>query len=306
MLQVSLSELRVLRAVAQHGSFTVAATELGFTQSAVSKRIASLETVTGHQLVTRERRGVRLTAAGEVLLRHGGVALGALDDAERELAGESAARMRPVRLGAFASAAAGIVPGALERLSRERPEIAVTLREGSSTALARALRAGTLDLALLSDVSARRPPGDRELGLALEVLSEGPLRIAVSAQHRLAGRRAVRVAELAGERWVIARTEEHEQRLGVWPSVHGQPDAPYVVRDWLTKLRMVASGIAITTVSDVLLRALPADVLAIEVAGDLVERRRLLLARVAGTSKPEWETLATALRAVTASPIGAV
>ena len=78
----------MLRAVAQRGSFTAAAAELGYTQSAISKRMAALETTAGHALVIRERRGVRLSRAGEVLLRHATTALEAMEDAERELDNE--------------------------------------------------------------------------------------------------------------------------------------------------------------------------------------------------------------------------
>ena len=131
---------------------------------------------------------------------------------------------------------------------------------------------GTLDLALLAGVSAHIPPDDREPALEVETLAEGPLRVAVGASHRLAGRSRVSVAELAGERWAAARSEGQEWLLGVWPGSAGRADVAYVVRDWLTKLRLVASGAAITTVSDVLLPALPPDVRAVSVRDDSVER----------------------------------
>ena len=286
----------MLRAVAQRGSFTAAAAELGYTQSAISKRMAVLETTARHALAIRERRGVRLTRAGEVLLRHAATVLEAMEDAERELDDGGAARVRPVRLGAFASAAAGLVPRALERLARERADIVLSLREGTSAMLTRALRAGTLDLALLAGVSAHLPPDDREPALEVETLAEGPLRVAVGASHRLAGRSRVSVADLAGERWAAARSEGQEWLLGVWPGSPGRADVAYVVRDWLTKLRLVASGAAITTVSDVLVPALPPDVRAVSVGDDSVERRRLLLARMPGVARPELETVALALR----------
>jgi DNA-binding transcriptional LysR family regulator len=299
MLNCSVGDLRVLRAVIQRGSFTAAAAELGYTQSAISKRIAALETTAGHPLVLRERNGVRLTRAGEVLLRHAAVALEAIDEAERELGDQNTTRVRPVRLGAFASAAAGIVPRALERLARDRPDIALTLREGTSAVLTRALRAGTLDLALLADVSAKTPPDDREPALEVEVLSEGPLRVALGASHRLAGQSRVSVDELAGERWATARSEGRERLLGVWPGLT-RPDAPYVVRDWLTKLQLVISGAAITTVPDVLVAALPRDVRAVSVDDSFVEQRQLVLARIPGVASPESEIVAAALRDATA------
>jgi DNA-binding transcriptional LysR family regulator len=302
MSEYSLGDLRVLRAVIQRGSFTAAAAELGYTQSAISKRMAALETAAGHRLVIRERRGVRLTHAGEVLLRHGAAALEAMEDAERELNEADATRLRPVRLGAFASAAAGVVPRALGRLARDRPDIVLALREGTSAVLTRALRAGTLDLALLAGVSGHPEPDDREPALEIETLAEGPLRVAVGAGHRLAGRTRASVAELAGERWVTARSEGEERLLGVWPDPAGRADAPYIVRDWLTKLRLVASGAAITTVPDVLVTALPPDVRVVGVGDGSVERRRLLLARLPGVARPEAQTVAAALRDAAVSP----
>jgi DNA-binding transcriptional LysR family regulator len=295
MVDYSFGDLRVLRAVAARGSFTAAAAELGYTQSAISKRVAVLERTTGHPLVTRERKGVRLTPAGEVLLGHAAAALEAMQDAERELDSADAVRVRPVRLGAFASAAAGVVPGALGRLARDRPEVVVALREGTSAVLTRAMRAGNLDLALLAGVPPHMPPDDREPALDIEILAEAPLRIAVGASHRLAGRARVHAAELIGERWVVARSESEERLLGVWPGSAGRPNAPYVVRDWLTKLQLVASGVAITTVPDVLLPALPSSVQAVSVDGGDAERRRLLLVRMPGVIRPETEAVAQAL-----------
>ena len=297
MADYSFGDLRVLRAVAARGSFTAAAAELGYTQSAISKRIAALERTTGRALVIRERKGVRLTPAGEVLLGHATAALEAMQDAERELENADAVRVRPVRLGAFASSAAGVVPGALGRLARDRPDIVVGLREGTSAVLTRALRAGHLDIALLAGVPPHPPPDDREPALNVEILAEGPLRIAVGASHRLAGRARVHAAELIGERWVVARSEGEERLLGVWPGSAGRPNAPYVVRDWLTKLQIVGSGVAITTIPDVLRPALPSNVQAVSVDGDDAERRRLLLVRTPGVTRPETAAVVQALHA---------
>jgi DNA-binding transcriptional LysR family regulator len=284
MFDLSSGDLRALRSVAQRGSFTAAAAELGYTQSAISKRIASLERAVGRPLVIRERRGIRLTEAGEVLLRHGNAALDALEDADRELNDDETPRMRPVRLGAFASAAASVVPLALERLGNERRGVSVTLREGTSAAL-------------VAGVSAPAPPDHRGAPLEIETLAEGPLRIAVSTRHPLAGRSHINVEELEGERWVVARSEENEWLLGIWPGMSNRADAPYVVRDWLTKLRLVASAAAITTIPDVLARALPPDVRAVTVNDTSVEHRRLLLARIPGPVTPESHAVAEALRA---------
>ncbi len=303
MLNVSFEDLRALRAVAQRGSFTAAAAELGYTQSAVSKRVAALESTVGHKLAIRERGGVRLTRAGEVLLRHGTLALGAMAQAERELTDDSPATIRAVRIGAFASAAAGVLPTALAQLSRERPEIRVTVREGTTANLLRALRAGSVDLALLADVAADTQPDDGEAAIQIEVLAEGPLRVAVGASHRFAQRASVNLNDLVAERWVIARSEGRERLLGVWPAFSGRPDAPYVARDWLTKLQLVARSAAITTVPDVLIPALGSNVRPLEVTGGPVQRRQLLLAYDTDVATAESLAVAAALRSAAISHI---
>lgn len=298
MADLETADLRVLRAIAQRGSFTAAAAELGYTQSAISRRVAAMEQATGRRLFVRERGGASLTEAGEVVLRHGAVVLGALDAATRELGELEARRTAPVRVGAFASAAAGVLPQALARLAVEHPRVVVTLREGTTAVMLRALRAGAIDLALVASTPPYGPLDDREPPLEREVLSERELMLCVGAGHRLAGRRSVRVDELSGEAWVVARSEGQERLLGVWPGVPGTPEVRYVARDWLTKLQLVAAGVAITTVPGALLPALPPTVRAVAVADGPRERRQLLLVHSpAGAPSADAERVAQALRA---------
>jgi DNA-binding transcriptional LysR family regulator len=271
------SDLVVLRAIAQRGSFTAAARELGYTQSAISRRAAVLEATAGRPLFQRRPGGVSLTDAGEVLLRHATVALGALDAAARELKGETGVRSEPVRLGAFASAAAGLVPTALRALAETRPDLRVSVREGTTAVMVRALRAGTVDMVLVASTQPFRPLDDRDPPLTTEVLAERDLLVAVGPHHRLAGRSQVDLAELAGERWIAARSEGDAHLLGVWPGLPGRPDVPFIVRDWLTKLRLVATGAGITTIPAVLLPALPEGVHHVAVRDGPRERRRLVL-----------------------------
>ena len=145
--------LRVLVEVAQSGSFTAAARALGYTQSAVSRQVAALEAVAGRTLFDRRRDGVTLTPAGTRLLGRATRVLDELDAAVREI-GSGPAR-GPVRLGAFADAVAGLVPAAVGALPRE---LVVTVREGTTPVLTRALRAGTLDLAVIAQAPPFRPP----------------------------------------------------------------------------------------------------------------------------------------------------
>jgi DNA-binding transcriptional LysR family regulator len=270
--------LRILREVAQAGSFSAAAHSLGYTQSAVSRQVAALEAVAGCRLFDRSRHGVILTPAGTRLLARAIRVLDELDAARREAASEQVA-VGPVRLGAFATAAAGLVPKALATLPRE---LKVTFREGTTPTLTRALRAGTLDLAILARTPPFRPPDTESPPLELMTLSERDLVVGVSAGHPFASAHAVEVEQLERQVWVASRSDAGDSLLGVWPGLAERPDVRYVVRDWLAKLQIVAAGLAITTLAPTVLDVLPEGVKVVAVRGEPQETRRIVLARRPG------------------------
>jgi DNA-binding transcriptional LysR family regulator len=282
--------LRVLVEVAQTGSFTAAARELGYTQSAVSRQVAGLEATAGRALFERRRDGVTLTAAGARLLARAVRVIDELDAAAREVAGPAVAGR--VRLGAFSTAAAGLLPRVLAVLPRD---LVVTVREGSTPALTRALRAGTIDLAVIAQLPPFRPPDAESPRLDLTTLSEGELVIAVGAGHPFAARRAVEVGELRGQTWVAGRSDTGETQLGVWPGLAERPDVRYAVRDWHAKLHIVAAGLAITTLAPVALGTLPDGVRAVAVRGEPNETRRMVLAHLPGRLDAAAATVAHAL-----------
>jgi DNA-binding transcriptional LysR family regulator len=287
----SLVGLRVLREVARAGSFSAAAHSLGYTQSAVSRQVAALESVAGRRLFDRSHHGVSLTPTGSRLLPRAIRVLDELDAALREAAGEHVA-VEPVRVGAFATAAAGLVPRALASLTSE---LKVTLREGTTPVLTRALRAGTLDLAILARTPPFRPPDAESPPLELTTLSERELVVGVSAGHPFASSGMVEVEQLEGQIWVASRSDAGDSLLGVWPGLAGRPDVRYVVRDWLAKLHIVAAGLAITTLAPVTLDVLPNGIRVIAVRGEPQETRRLVLARRPGSLDGPTARVANAL-----------
>ena len=292
----SSAGLRVLREVAQAGSFSAAAQSLGYTQSAVSRQVAALEVIAGQRLFERGRVGATLTPAGTRLLRTATSVLDELDAARRELSGEDAA-LRPVRLGAFPTAAAGLVPKALASLP---PHVEVTLREAPTPSLIRSLRAGTLDLAVIASSPPFRPPDSESPALELTTLSERELVVVVPARHPLAKARAVEVQELEGRIWVASRSGSEESLLGVWPGLRERPEVRYVVRDWLAKLQIVAAGLAITTLAPIALSAIPDAVNVVAVRGEPQELRRVVLARLPGAVDPHLARVTDALTAAAA------
>jgi DNA-binding transcriptional LysR family regulator len=294
-MEPSLTGLRVLRAVAERGSFTAAAAELGYTQSAVSRQVAALERESGAEVFERRSDGVRLTTSGLILLRHARVVLDEIAAAESELDG-AAPDVHEVRVGAFISAGAVLLPCALRALRDRRPDVRVTTREGTTPALVRAVRAGTLDLAVISSRPPFRSPDAESPALITERIGESSLVLAVPAYGRFAGRDVVGVDELDDVDWIASPTTGAEPLMGVWPGLAGRPRIAHTARDWLTKLQLVAAGCGLTTISPNLADVLPDGVRLTRVDGVPDERRQILVARLPGRRPSATMAVIDALR----------
>ncbi|WP_372409801.1 LysR family transcriptional regulator [Streptomyces luteireticuli] len=188
--------LRTFVAVARHGSFSAAARELGYTQSAVSQHIAALESDLGTALLGR--RPVAPTEAGERLLEHAGPLLLRLDAARADIA----------RLGAAPSArlTVGVSPlatGALDRLPADRTGL---IRVLDRAAIPAAVSSGELDLGLVDGMTGPSDPLPLpETGpLTATVVEESPLCVALPAGHPLARRTGLCLPDLADALWIDA------------------------------------------------------------------------------------------------------
>src|ERR671922_930945 len=126
---LDVRRMRVLREVAARGSFSAAAEALSYTQSAVSQQIAALEREAGAKLVERNARGIRLTDAGEALVRHTEAVLANLAEAEAELEAIAGLRGGRVRLASFQTAGSALVPQAIAPFRAKYPAVELNLIE---------------------------------------------------------------------------------------------------------------------------------------------------------------------------------
>src|SRR5882757_9957805 len=222
MADLTLLGMRVVSEVAAHGSFTAAADALGYTQSAVSRQVAAMEQAAGSPLFERLARGVRPTNAGLVLLRHAGPVLERVDAASLELGGLRDRLEGRLALGAFPSALGALVPRALARLRRRYPAIVVILREGTTPAQLRRLRAGRLELAVIAlDTEAGTEARIALDDLRTDILLEGRLLVAVPSTHHLAQRGTIDVTELEDGPWIVGDSGGWDS--GGWDSGGGDP-----------------------------------------------------------------------------------
>lgn len=173
--------LLIFREVARTESIAAAARKLGWTQPAVSQHLRQLERQAGLPLVIRHSRGIRLTEAGTTLLRHADAIATRLHAAEDDMAALADLSAGTVRLAAFPSACATLVPTAMTDLARHHPGLEVRLTECEPPEAARLVSSGDAGLALLFSHD-NRPP-DHGPDLQRIPLTRDPVRLVVPAGH---------------------------------------------------------------------------------------------------------------------------
>ncbi|MEA2180501.1 MAG: hypothetical protein QOG77_3798 [Solirubrobacteraceae bacterium] len=259
---LDVKRLRVLREVAARGSFSAAADALHFTQSAVSQQIAALEREAGTTLVERNARGVRLTEAGEVLVRHADVILARLADAETELESLSGLRGGRLRLAAFPSAASSIAPESIARFRTRHPDVELTMIPAEPDEGKDKLRAGEVDIALLIETPWRSC--DNDTTLERTHLLEDPMFVCLPRNHPLATKAKLRLEDLHDEAWLLGTGGSCPdasiflracERAGFEPKIAFNSD------DYPAIQGFVASGIGIALIPDLALTSVREDVI---------------------------------------------
>jgi DNA-binding transcriptional LysR family regulator len=289
---LDVTRLRVLVAVARHGSVTAAARALNYAQPSVSHHLARLEAETGTKLVQRAGRGIRLTDAGRLLAERATEVIGRLDAAENELAVFAGLRAGRLRLAAFPSALSTIVPAAAATLRERHPGVDLRLTEAEPPEAVRMLRAGYVDVALIfrhEAADSRRPgalddgpgapDGDRGTGAGPDGLREQLL--LAEAVHLIlpdtaAGAGApgpglphrepplapavtelhpADLARLAGQRWIAGCDRCRDHLLQQCALAGFTPRIAFTTDDFVAVQALVTAGLGVALLPGLALRA---------------------------------------------------
>ncbi|WEH35438.1 LysR family transcriptional regulator [Streptomyces sp. AM 4-1-1] len=244
---IEARHLRVLRAVSTSGSFSAAARELGCTQPAVSQQMKALEASAGTALLIRTGREMRLTQAGEALVRHASGILAGLTAAEEEVAAIAGLRAGRVRLVSFPSGSSTLVPGALAALRADHPGTRVSLVEAEPPRSVEMLRDGDCDIALAfrygstgtewDDLVVRPLLTDRLIGLVPE-------------DHRLADTGTVGIAELAQESWIAGCPRCRRQLVEVCEESGFEPRIDFATDDYPAVAGLVGAGLGVAVLPE--------------------------------------------------------
>ncbi|MFF3952998.1 LysR family transcriptional regulator [Streptomyces sp. NPDC001890] len=244
---IEARHLRVLRAVAATGSFSAAARELGCTQPAVSQQMKALEASAGTTLLIRTGREMRLTQAGEALVRHASGILAGLTAAEEEVAAIAGLRAGRVRLVSFPSGSSTLVPGALAALRAAHPGTRVSLVEAEPPRSVEMLREGDCDIALAFRYGASGAEWD---DLVVRPLLTDRLIGLVPEGHRLSHSAAVGIAELAEESWIAGCPRCRRQLVEVCEASGFTPRIDFATDDYPAVVGLVGAGLGVAVLPE--------------------------------------------------------
>ena len=297
---LDLRRLRLLHELNERGTIAAVADALQFTPSAVSQQLAVLEREAGVPLLERAGRGVRLTDPALVLVGHAEVLLDRAALAQAELAAAAGGVVGRARIAAFQSVALRLASPAMHALARDAPGLRCELVEAEPEETLPALALGDLDLVLADEWP--HHPHPRHAGVDRHDLHRDPVRVVLPEAHDVAHRhaQAVPLPELAGAVWTTGHrgtawqemTERTCRQLGGF-----DPDIRHRTNDSVVSLELVAQGMAVTLLPDLVAPGSHPGVVVRTIAGAPVHRTIFAATRTADAVRPSVQALLAAVRA---------
>ena len=250
-LPMDLRQLEMLRAVADNSSFTVAGRKLHVAQSAVSRKIKLLEDELGEKLFRRVNKKVFLTPAGKVMLRYSDRVFQELRNASLEIADLRELNQGVLRIGSGMTACIYLLPPVIEKFQKRFPKVDIQVQTGPAEVLLPKVRDGALDIGVVT-----LPVNVPDLDVVPFAREEMVL-VASPRNRKLANRRTIRSAELAGLRMILfnpgttTRTliDDYFRRKGIQPEVAMESENIASIRP-LVRINLGVSILPLAAVAD--------------------------------------------------------
>jgi DNA-binding transcriptional LysR family regulator len=290
--------LQVLNAVVDTGSVTGAASLLGYTPSAISQSLATLERETGTSLVEKAGRGIQPTQAGLLLAEHAEAVLARLREAESALAALRAGQAGRLQLTTFATAGSALVPRALSRFRAAHRGVELDLKIAEPDDALPELRAGRTDIAVVVfDAGAGERTADEDLSWTH--LLDDPYRIVLPRTHALAGRRSISPDELGEEAWIATASAACNSRAVVTQACAQAGVTPrfgIVADEFATAMGFVGAELGVALVPLLGLASVPDTVRVRRIRGSEPLRRVYAVTRRAQAEQPTLAAMVEALQ----------
>lgn len=288
-MRFDLIDLRLFLTVVECGSLTHGARAMHLALASVSERIAGMEEVLGAPLLERNRRGVRVTPAGEALMRHARSILGQVEQMRGELRNYATGLKGRIRLLSNTAAMAAFLPPQLCRFLAAHHDLSIDLEERPSVDIVQALADRRADLGIVADVTDLA-------SLQTHLIASDQLVVVAGHGHPVAGKPAVAFADILDEPIVgmadtalEAHLAERAARLG------RQLDYRIQLRQLDNVAMYVEEGIGISILSGALARTIRRDLAILPLSETWASRRLYLCARDFSSLTPHAELLARQL-----------
>lgn len=286
--------LRVLRALADHGTVTAAGQALHLTPSAVSQQLAALESEVGQELLRRKGRRVWLTSAGDLLVKHADAVLAELDRAEATMAAHADGSIGTVRVAAFASAIGQLVAPAAALVRERHPGVTLRITDAEAQQSLPMLLDGEIDLAV---TMAYRAGADEQARVHTDPLYTEPFVAVLPPGHRLADRDEVAVPELAADPWIgtLPGNPCRDVVLRCCAIAGFTPRIEHASDDFTAEAALVAAGLGVALIPRTALPGSP-NVVARPIAANAPTRRVFAAVRRGREDHPVLVVVRTALK----------
>jgi DNA-binding transcriptional LysR family regulator len=249
---LDVRQLQTLVAVARTGSYTAAAEALAYTQPAVSYQMRQLQREAGTLLVVQAGRNIKLTQAGQALVMHAETVFAAMHAAQEELAMLAARSNAVVRITAFQSSCATLIPLLIGQMGHDEPGLQIALRAAEPAEARAMVRRGEADIGLLASWDNEPMPDGEESMRRIPLITDRRC-VVIPGDHPLAARTEIDFADLASEQWVM---ESFRDRFTAACATAGfRPRIAATADDQMTIQTLVAAGQGITLMNELSLRA---------------------------------------------------
>jgi DNA-binding transcriptional LysR family regulator len=294
---IDVRRLRVLRALADHGTVAAAAQALHLTPSAVSQQLAALEREVGQPVAERRGRGLVLTGAADVLLEHAHALFAQLERAEADVAAHARGELGTVVIGAFPTALAAVAAPAAQALAGAHPRLRLELLDVESPHCFSALAEEAIDVAISMESASAPAPGDPRF--ARRPLLDDPLDAVLHPDHPLASRSSIALEALTDETFVgpSPGTSCLEVTLAACAAAGFTPQLVHRTNDFTTLMTFVAAGLGVALVPRLAQGEVPDGVAVVALRGTPPARRVFAATRRGSEARPAIAAVLEALGA---------
>ena len=233
-----ISRYGIFCRVVEQGSFTRAAEELGYSQSAVSQNVRALEQETGVTLLSRRKDGVQLTQDGQEFYPYIQSIFQAEQALERKRQETMGLQNSLIRIGTFTSVSRNLLPPMMKRFKEKYPDVRFVLRQGEYTSIPQWIRQGEIDFGFVNQ--------DAVEGMETRLLYEDHMLAVLPQGHRLEEKSSLTLRDISTEPLILLDEGEHSVLLDAFHSAGLTPNLAYEVYDDYSILSMVHQGLGIS------------------------------------------------------------